>query len=243
MGRMLAGLIEQAADLRLAAALERPDHPDLGQAIAAGVVLGHDLGAALAAADVLLDFSLAQAAVGHVEAAAVAGRAVVCGTTGFDSAGRAALARAAERVALVHSSNMSRGVFVLSELVRRAAGALGRDHDVEIVETHHRHKADAPSGTARLLGEAVLQVRGGALVYGREGLRAPGEIGLAAIRGGDVVGEHQVFFLGPGEELILTHRATTREHFCRGALAAVRFVAGRGPGLYDMADVFGAQKD
>jgi 4-hydroxy-tetrahydrodipicolinate reductase len=140
---------------------------------------------------------------------------------------------------VVFAYNMSRGVYTLTRLTELAAQALP-DHDVEIVEAHHKNKVDSPSGTALQLA-GVVESAGGreGQVYGRQGRRQEREVGLAAVRGGDVVGEHQVMFLGPGEQIILTHRATTREHFCRGAIAAVRFVAGRAPGLYSMADVFG----
>ena len=237
MGQMLAGMIAEAADLSLASALERADHPELGQPVGE-VALTDDAPAALASADVLLDFSLPAAVAAHVEAAARSGLAVVTGTTGLTEAQRAALDRAGERVAVVYGSNMSRGVHALTELVRQAAAALPEGYDVEIVEAHHRHKVDAPSGTAGQLVQTIQAARQGQSIYGRQAARQAGEIGVAAIRGGDVVGEHQVFFLGAGEQLILTHRATTRAHFCAGALDAVRFAHGRQPGLYAMADVF-----
>lgn len=239
MGQMLSQLIVAAGDLQLAAALERPGHPDLGQPVGP-VALTDDPAAALAGAEVLLDFSLPAAVAGHAEQAGRAGVAVVTGTTGLTEEQLGALKEIAARVAVVHGSNMSRGVYALTALVRQAAAALSSGYDVEIVEAHHRHKVDAPSGTAGQLVQAVQSARGGQPVYGRAAARGEEEIGVAAIRGGDVVGEHQVFFLGTGEQLILTHRATTRAHFCAGALDAVRFVHGRAPGLYGMADVFEA---
>ncbi len=238
MGQMLAEMIVAAGDLQLTAALERPGHPELGQPVGP-VALTDDPAAALAGAEVLLDFSLPAAVVEHAELAAGASVAVVTGTTGLGDAQLAVLAEAAEQVAVVHGSNMSRGVYALTALVRQAAAALPTGYDVEIVEAHHRHKVDAPSGTAGQLVQAVQDARGGRPVYGRAAARGDDEIGVAAIRGGDVVGEHQVYFLGTGEQLILTHRATTRAHFCAGALDAVRFVNGRTPGLYGMGDVFG----
>ncbi len=241
MGRMLVELVDGAEDLSLAAALERPAHPELGVVVAAGVELVDDPESAIRAADVLLDFSLPGSVAAHVRIAADAGKAVVAGTTGLDEEQMDALRTAASRVAVVHGSNMSRGVFVLTELVRAAARCLSGDYDVEIVEAHHRAKRDSPSGTAWQLAETVRSVRGGETVYGRAARRGPGEIGLSALRGGDVVGEHQVWFFGPGEQIGLTHRATTREHFCRGALAAVRFARGKEPGIYTMADVFSVQ--
>ncbi len=240
MGRQLTELLLAADDLQLAAALEHPDHPDLGRELAPGVALGAGPDTALSGCDVLLDFALPAAVAAHAGPAADRGLALVSGTTGLDDRQQAALRAAAERVAVVHGSNMSRGVHLLGELVRRAAAALGPEYDVEILEAHHRHKADLPSGTAWQLARSVEQVRGGAVVTDRAGRRQPGQIGISALRGGDVVGEHQIHWLGGGEQLVLTHRATSREHFCRGALDAVRFACGRAAGLYTMADVFGA---
>lgn len=238
MGTMLAGLLARAPDLRLAAALERAGHPGLGGAIAPGVVLADDARTALAGAGVLLDFSTADAAAGSIRLAAEAGVAVVCGVTGFSPEQEQVLDQAASRVAVVRGSNMSRGIHLLTRLAEQAAGQLA-GYDAEVFEIHHRHKADAPSGTALQLAAAIRDRRGrGAIARGRTGKRQEDEVGVAAARGGDVVGEHQVMFLGGGEQIVLTHRATSREHFCRGALDAVRFAAGRGPGLYTMADVF-----
>lgn len=239
MGRLLQELIAAADDLALGAALERPDHPDLGRELAPGVRLGAELAKALLGADVLLDFSPPGALVAHIQAAAQAGRPAVSGTTGLSGAELEAIRAAAHKIPVAHSANWSRSVHALEQLVRLASRLLGPEVDVEIVETHHKGKADAPSGTALLLAEAVRSVRGGEAIYARSAKRKPGEIGLAAIRGGDVVGEHDVLFLGPGERLVVAHRATTREHFCRGALDAVRFVRGRTSGLYSAADVFG----
>jgi 4-hydroxy-tetrahydrodipicolinate reductase len=238
IGRMLADLIRESNGLRLVAALERSDHPDLGSPIAKNVTLGDAAELAIAVSDVLLDFGPPDIVIEHVELAVQQGKPVVTGTTGFSEAQLKKLRAAGESVPLVCSSNMSRGVYWVTELTRQAARML-KDYDAEILELHHRHKADAPSGTALLLAEAVAQAsQRTQRAYGRKGKRKDGEIGLAAIRGGDVVGEHQVMFLGPGEQIIITHRATSREHFCRGALEAVRFVVGRKPGYYSMADVF-----
>lgn len=240
MGRALSELLSaDEAEVRLVAALERPGHPELGRDIAPGVVLQAEARPAIERCDVLLDFSLPAGVLEHLTLCAEAGKPLVSGTTGFDEAGQRALRQAAERIPIVWSANMSRGVHLLAELTRRAAAMLGAGYDAEIFEIHHRHKADAPSGTARLLAERIQEARGGAPRYARQEKRAPGEIGLCSARGGDVVGEHQVMFLGGGEQLVFTHRATSREHFARGALAAVRWIAGRSPGLYGMADVFG----
>jgi len=243
MGRMLTELLCGAEDLTLASALERVGHPELGALLGAGVALGFDAREAIARADVLLDFSAPAAALAHLALAAEAGKPAVCGVTGFTAEQLQAVQREARRIALLVSSNMSRGVYQLGRLVEQAARALP-GFDAEILDIHHRNKADSPSGTALLLAAALQAVRAAESrpIYGRKAQREGGEVGIAALRGGDVVGEHQVFFLGPGEEIILTHRATSREHFCRGALDAVRFVAGKAPGLYGMQHVFeGAQ--
>jgi 4-hydroxy-tetrahydrodipicolinate reductase len=237
MGRQLVALIGAAGDLRLVSALERQGHPDLGAVIADDVRLTGDPDAAVSPADVLLDFSLPGPVCEHVEVAAALGKPVVTGTTGFAPEQIDTLKAAAGRVALVVASNMSRGVYVLTKLTRLAAELLAA-YDAEIFEIHHRNKADAPSGTALQLAGVVEAALDRERVYGRGGPRREREVGVAAARGGDVVGEHQVMFLGQGEQIVLTHRATSREHFCQGALAAVRFVHGRAAGLYDMQDVF-----
>lgn len=243
MGRELARLVGEAQDLELVSALERGDHAELGREIAPGLRVTAGLDEALGPADVLLDFSLPEAVLAHARAAAAASMPVVTGTTGLDEASLRRLRECAERVPVVWSANMSRSVHLLRALVRHAARELGsEDFDAEILEAHHRHKLDAPSGTARELAEAIAAERGGEAVFGRAGLRKRGEVGLASLRGGDLAGEHRVCFLGAGEQIEIVHRATTREHFCRGALDAVRFVAapGRAPGLYSSEDVFGA---
>jgi 4-hydroxy-tetrahydrodipicolinate reductase len=238
MGRLLADLLAGETDLRLASALERSGHPELKSLIIPGVALTDDARAAIAASDVLLDFSLAEGTLVHLELAASLGVAAVTGTTGFDAAQRERLQALSARIPLVWSANMSRGVHVLRTLTRQAAAML-READAEVFEIHHRHKADAPSGTARLLANDIRGARGGGEeVVARTGPRASGEVGLASARGGDVVGEHQVLFLSEGEQLLIIHRAGSREHFCRGALAAVRFVRGRAPGMYTMDHVF-----
>jgi 4-hydroxy-tetrahydrodipicolinate reductase len=194
-----------------------------------------------ARADVLVDFSSPAATAALAPIAAAAGLRVVSGTTGLTEAGRAALADAARLVAVLWEPNMSVGVHVLSDLVRAAATVLA-DWDVEIVETHHRLKVDAPSGTALRLADRVREARAGTspLVHGRQGqpgARATDEIGMHAVRGGDVIGDHTVHFLGGGERIELTHRATSREVFAHGALRAASFLHGRPPGSYTLADV------
>jgi 4-hydroxy-tetrahydrodipicolinate reductase len=258
-GRMGQALIEatlDASDLALAAALDQPRSAAIGADAgercgrSTGVRVVSDVDDALRVADVLIDFTRPAGSLAHVAACVKAGIGAVVGTTGFDDAGRAAIARHAETIPIVLAPNMSIGVNVLIDLVRRAAQRLGPAFDIEIVEMHHRHKVDAPSGTALALGEAAAQGAGVSLrehaVYAREGVtgeRRTGAIGFATLRGGDVVGEHTVLFAGAGERLELTHRATSRRNFAAGALRAARFVAARRAngeaGLLDMHDVLG----
>ena len=258
-GRMGQALIEatlEARDLALGAAIDLPRSADIGADAgercgrSTGVRVVSDIEAAIAVCDVLIDFTRPAGTLAHLAACANAGVAAVIGTTGFDEAGKSEIAARAGSVPVVFAPNMSVGVSVLAELVRRAAQLLGPAFDIEVVEMHHRLKVDAPSGTALALGEAAAAGAGVALrdhaVYAREGVtgeRRPGTIGFATLRGGDVVGEHTVLFAGAGERLELTHRATSRRNFAVGALRAARFVAerrNRGErGLFDMADVLG----
>jgi len=253
MGRVLLRLAASTPGFSLAGGVERPGAPDLGKDLGSlagieplGLALGDDAEALFRSADAVLEFSAPAATLAHAEVAAAAGKAHVIGTTGIDKAGEARLALAAQRAPVVYAGNMSLGVNLLAELVRQVARALDPAWDIEIVEMHHRHKVDAPSGTALLLGRAAAEGRGTALdevaARGRDGItgaRKPGAIGFAALRGGDVVGEHSVIFAAEGERLELTHKATSREIFARGALAAGRWAVGRKPGLYAMKDVLG----
>jgi 4-hydroxy-tetrahydrodipicolinate reductase len=211
-----------------------------------GVPVVDDLAKALPGVDVVIDFTSHDASARHAEACADRGVALVVGSTGFTPEAKARVAAAARRVPIVLSPNMSVGVNVLFELVRQAAKVLGDAYDVEIVELHHKKKRDAPSGTAVRLGEVAAEALGrdakDALAFARHGIlgeRPPWQIGLQTLRGGDVVGEHTVFFCGEGERLELTHRATSRDQFARGAVRAAQWVAGKPPGLHDMADVLG----
>ena len=195
--------------------------------------------------DVLVDFSAPGALQKSLGRAVSAAIPILIGTTGLDELADQRIATAAKDVAVLRAANTSLGVALLGELVERAARVLGPDWDVEIAETHHRMKADAPSGTALLLGEAAARGRGNALnaERGRDGTglkRAPGSIGFASLRGGTVAGDHDVMFLGPDERLLLSHRAENRAIFARGALAAARFLVGQPAGLYSMRDVIGA---
>jgi 4-hydroxy-tetrahydrodipicolinate reductase len=192
-------------------------------------------------AEVVVDFSSPSATTQLADVAAAAGIPIVSGTTGLQEAAHAALARAGEKVAVAWEPNMSVAVHVLGALVADAIAMLGPDFDVEIVETHHKMKIDAPSGTALRLAELAREARGGArFVHGREGkpgARATSEIGVHAVRGGDVIGDHTVLFLGQGERIELTHRASSRELFATGALRVARWIVGKPPGRYGMADV------
>ena len=217
----------------------------MGKAIAAAVAenpafaLDEDHG------DVLVDFSAPAALQASLDRAVSAGIPLLIGTTGLSADAGQRIADAAKTIAVLRAANTSLGVALLAELVERAGRVLGPDWDIEIAEIHHRMKADAPSGTALMLGEAAARGRGAPLVAerGRDGTglkRASGAIGFAAIRGGTVAGEHDVMFLGPEERLVLSHRAESRMIFARGALAAARFLVGRPAGLYSMRDVIGA---
>lgn len=252
MGRALIRAIVQAPDCALSGALVLEGHPDLGSdaGVMAGtpalnVALSADPLPLIAQADAVLDFT---APAFSVELAALCAQARivhVIGTTGFTEAHEASIRAAARHAVIVKSGNMSLGVTVLADLVRQAARVLA-DYDIEIVELHHRMKADAPSGTALLLGEAGAQARGVALKdhavfsrHGHTGERRAGAIGFAAVRGGTVVGEHRVILAGPSERIELSHIAEDRAIFAHGALAAARWGQGRKPGLYGMGDVLG----
>ncbi|MFH0900796.1 MAG: 4-hydroxy-tetrahydrodipicolinate reductase [Pseudomonadota bacterium] len=247
MGSMVVDAAQERGDaIGLASLLERPDHPSLGKAIAPGLSIGADAAAALACADVCIDFSTPATTAQLVEIAAAKRVAMVIGTTGLDVACRESIERAAASIPVVLAPNFSLGIGLLLRLVEQMARVLGPDFDVEVVELHHRLKRDAPSGTALALGDAILKGRGdanqGCLRLAREGetgARTAQEVGVMALRGGDVVGEHTVFFLGPGERLEITHRAGSRAIFARGAVRAALWICGKPPGLYGIADVLG----
>jgi len=250
MGRALVGEIV-AAGCRVAGGSEVPASPLLGQDVGelAGVgTLGlkvvADAATVFQASDVVLDFTLAAASTAHAKLAAETGRALVLGTTGLDRAQGDAVRAAAKHAPILWAANFSLGVNLLLSLVENAAQRLGEDYDIEVLEMHHRHKVDAPSGTALALGEAAakgraieLAARSQRVRDGHTGARKAGDIGFATLRGGDVAGEHSVIFAAAGERLELTHRATTRLVFARGAIHAARWVAGKPPGLYDMRNV------
>jgi len=258
MGQALVEAVQAAPGLVLAAALDVPGSNAIGHDAGArigrgtGVAISADVDAALAASDVLIDFTRPDGTMAHVAACAARRVAMVVGTTGLSPEQKAQLGAAARTIPIVFAPNMSVGVNVLLRLTELAAATLGPAYDVEIVEMHHRHKVDAPSGTALALGEAAARGAKAVLrdvaVYAREGHtgeRRAGTIGFATLRGGDVVGEHTVIFAGQGERIELTHRATSRQTFAGGALRAAAFVAQRradgGAGLFGMADVLGLE--
>jgi len=256
MGQALLETVLAERDVVLAGALDVPASPVLGRDAgerfghATGVIVSADIPAGIAGADVLIDFTRPEGTLAHVAACARAGVAAVVGTTGLSTADKRALADFGNAIPIVFAPNMSVGVTVLLRLVEQAAKLLGIGYDVEIVEMHHRHKIDAPSGTALLLGDAAAKALGRNLksdgVFSRDGVtgeRKPGTIGFAALRGGDVVGDHSVIFAGAGERVELTHKAGSRVNFAQGALRAARFVAAKraqgAKGLFDMQDVLG----
>jgi 4-hydroxy-tetrahydrodipicolinate reductase len=254
MGRALLREVIDSEGCTLAGGTERAGSPALGQDLGAlaggddvGLVAGEDPAVLIAGADVVIEFSTVEATLRHVALSAAHGTAHVIGTTGLDEAARERIAAAAGRTPIVCAANMSLGINLLLGLTERVAQSLGPDaFDIEIVEIHHRHKIDAPSGTALALGEAAARGRNVRLadvaLSGRDGItgaRRAGAIGFAALRGGDVVGDHTVTFAGLGERIELTHKASDRRIYARGAVHAARWLQGRPPGLYGMADVLG----
>jgi 4-hydroxy-tetrahydrodipicolinate reductase len=233
----LSGAIASASSSRLG-------HDAATEGVATGVTVTADARTGLSAAVVAVDFSLPQCVADNARACAAAGVPLVVGTTGFDAAARAALEQAAKRIPVLIAPNTSVGVNVMAQLVALAAARLGSEYDVEIAEAHHRLKRDAPSGTALALGKTIADARGETLadvaVFDRHGSyapRTPGSIGFAVLRAGDIVGEHTVIFAAAGERIEITHRATDRATFARGALRAATWLVGRPAGLYGMENV------
>jgi 4-hydroxy-tetrahydrodipicolinate reductase len=253
MGQMLVQEVAAADGCVIAGGTEAPGSAAIGKDVAGqagldpvGVAIGDDPAALFAAVDAVVDFTAPAASVRHAALAAQAQCALVIGTTGLDADDEAKIAVAAVHTPIVMAANTSVGVTLLAALVRQVAGVLGDDYDIEIVEMHHHHKVDAPSGTALALGRAAAAGRGVEFEdaarlsrEGQTGARPRGEIGFATLRGGDVVGEHQVIFAGAGERLVLGHLAGSRQLFARGAMRAVLWTRNKGPGLYSMADVLG----
>jgi 4-hydroxy-tetrahydrodipicolinate reductase len=250
MGHMLIEAVQNADDAQLAGALDREGSASIGTDAAAflgkpaGVAIESDLAKGLANAEFLIDFTRPEGTLKHLEYCAAHGIKVIIGTTGFDEAGKAAIAAAAKTTAIVFAPNMSVGVNVTMKLLEMAAKNFSHGYDIEIIEAHHRHKVDAPSGTALKMGEVIADALGRDLkdvaVYAREGVtgeRDPSSIGFATIRGGDIVGDHTVLFAGIGERIEISHKSSSRASYASGSLRAARFLQDKKTGLYDMQDV------
>jgi 4-hydroxy-tetrahydrodipicolinate reductase len=254
MGRMLIEAVRADPACVLAGALDVATSPALGQDAAtflghtSGVAITADLRAGLQNAQVLIDFTRPEGTMAHLQVCRALGVNLVIGTTGFSEAQKAEITSAAQDIAIVMAPNMSVGVNVTLKLLEMAAKALSTGYDIEIIEAHHRHKVDAPSGTALKMGEVIAGALGRDLkdcaVYAREGVtgeRDPSSIGFATIRGGDIVGDHTVLFAGTGERIEITHKSSSRVTYAQGALRAARFLATKKTGLFDMFDVLGLQ--
>lgn len=247
MGQMVINQVAGTEGCVIAGASEQPGHDAIGQEAVAGVTVRDDPAAMMADVDVVVDFTIPDATVHHAELAAASGTAMVIGTTGLDDAQAQVLSAAATKIPVVWAPNMSIGVTLLLALTEQVAGLLEpQNYDIEVVEMHHRHKIDAPSGTALGLGKAAAAGRGVPLesVYqavrdGHTGARPNGQIGFATLRGGDVVGDHSVVFAGDGERVELTHKAGSRTVFAAGAVRAAMWTKGRATGLYSMKSVLG----
>ena len=252
MGKMLIEAITSSEDAILTGALMRSGSPSIGTDAALfvgkpnGVLIESDLAKALINSDFLIDFTRPEGTLNHLDYCAAHGIKMIIGTTGFDEAGKAAIAAAAEKTAIVFAPNMSVGVNVTLKLLEMAAKSFSHGYDIEIIEAHHRHKVDAPSGTALKMGEVIADALGRDLnevgVFSREGVtgeRDPSSIGFATIRGGDIVGDHTVLFAGIGERIEITHKSSSRVTYAHGSLRAARFLADKKTGLFDMSDVLG----
>ena len=250
MGQMLIAAVRQSGDCELGGALDVASSPAIGTDASAfsghpsGVLIESDIRKGLQGAGVLIDFTRPEGTMAHLAVCREMGVKLVIGTTGFSDEQKAEIAAASKDIAIVMAPNMSVGVNVTLKLLEMAAKALNSGYDIEIIETHHRHKIDAPSGTALKMGEVVAQALGrdlkGHAVFSREGItgaRDPSAIGFSAIRGGDIVGDHTVMFAGIGERIEITHKSSTREGYADGSLRAARFLAGHKTGLFDMFDV------
>ena len=251
MGHMLIDAVLASPDLTLAAALDQPSSPALGTEAAAflgktsGVLVESDVRSALSKADVLIDFTRPEGTLAHLAVAAELGVKMVIGTTGFSDEEKDQIAAFAQKTGVVFAPNMSVGVNVTLKLLEMAAKALQHGgYDIEIIEAHHKHKVDAPSGTALKMGEVIAQAQGTQLAdravyerYGHTGERHPESIGFATVRGGDIVGDHTVLFAGTGERVEISHKSSSRAGYAQGSLRAVRFLATQQTGLFDMFDV------
>lgn len=250
MGRMLVEAIQNSGDCVLAAALDLPGSPALGMDAAAflgqtsGAVIESDLKIALSKADFLIDFTRPEGTLVHLAVCAELGVKAVIGTTGFSEEEKTQIAAFAQQTAIMLAPNMSVGVNVTLKLLEMAAKALDTGYDIEIVEAHHKHKVDAPSGTALKMGEVIAQAQGTQLQdravyerFGHTGERKENTIGFATVRGGDIVGDHTVLFAGTGERIEITHKSSSRSTYAQGSLRAVRFLASQTTGQFDMFDV------
>ena len=250
MGQMLVEAVRAADDCRLGGALDMASSPALGQDAGAfsgqlaGVLITANLRQGLQDCDVLIDFTRPEGTLEHLRVCRELGVSAVIGTTGFNDAQKAEISEAAKHIAIVMAPNMSVGVNVTLKLLEMAAKALATGYDIEIVEAHHRHKVDAPSGTALKMGEVIADALGRDLKdcavyerYGVTGERDPSSIGFATIRGGDIVGDHTVLFAGTGERIEISHKSSSRATYAQGSLRAARFLSGRKAGLFDMFDV------
>lgn len=252
MGRMLIEAIVQDPETTLSGALDVASAPSVGTDAAAflgqpaGVYIESDLNKGLAHSQFLIDFTRPEGTLQHLAYCAEHGIKMIIGTTGFDDAGKAAIQAAAKKTAIVFAPNMSVGVNVTMKLLELAAKSFSHGYDIEIIEAHHRHKVDAPSGTALKMGEVIADALGRDLkkdgVFAREGVtgeRDPSSIGFATIRGGDIVGDHTVLFAGIGERIEITHKSSSRVTYAHGSLRAARFLQNKSSGLFDMQDVLG----
>lgn len=252
MGQMLAQALAEAADCQLVGTVDVADSVFIGNDAtgflgqASGVMIQSDLHVGLQNAQVLIDFTRPEGTMAHVKVCRQLGVKMVIGTTGFSDAEKADIQAASQDIAIVMAPNMSVGVNVTLKLLEMAAVALASDYDIEIIESHHRHKVDAPSGTALKMGEVIAQALGRDLkqcaVFDRQGhtgARPDNAIGFSTIRGGDIVGDHTVLFAGTGERIEITHKSSSRSTYAEGSLRAARFLAGQQRGLFDMFDVLG----
>jgi 4-hydroxy-tetrahydrodipicolinate reductase len=250
MGQMLIEAVRQSDDCQLTGALDVPSSPAIGQDAGAhlgqttGALITADIAAGLSHSQCLIDFTRPEGTMEHMHACVAQGINLVIGTTGFSDEQKAEIAHAAKRIAIVMAPNMSVGVNVTLKLLEMAAKAMSTGYDIEIIEAHHRHKVDAPSGTALKMGEVIADALGRDLkdcaVYAREGVtgeRDPSSIGFATIRGGDIVGDHTVMFAGTGERIEISHKSSNRNGYAQGSLRAARFLSDKTTGLFDMFDV------
>ena len=252
MGHMLVEAVLEGPDTQLVGALDLASSPAIGRDAGeflgrtTGVAVTSDATRALERAQVIIDFTRPEGTMAHLAVCRRLGVAMVIGTTGFSEAQKAQIAEAAKDIPIMLAPNMSVGVNVTLKLLELAAKAMDTGYDIEIIEAHHRHKVDAPSGTALKMGEVIAQAQGRKLadcaVYTREGItgeRDPSSIGFATIRGGDIVGDHTVLFAGTGERIEISHKSSSRATYAQGSLRAVRFLAGKQNGMFDMFDVLG----